>query len=190
MSCPDAFSVDERYDRVHASNRRSRYGAYLVKAATAFDIAGEPTTDAANFAAAALEIALPPVMAPPYVTSHRRILDTWSHHDDDGRVAIGISMATPHPVGIDSLLGWRCRGWSRDNTSGQLHVSDDNGRPAAYSQLTMRIPLNPRRLPQPRYRADGTPHVDTAKEAVQLAIVQLNGVLGELLAALTTRRAA
>lgn len=191
MHIPDAFTIDERYDRVHASDRRSRYGVYLAQRAGMFRVADDqPTADAAEFAAAALEVGMSPIMSPPYVGSHRRILYVGRHRDEDGRTAISLELAAPLPAGLDALLGWHWRGWCTSAANSHFYVSCDNDRPTAVARLALRIPLDARRLPEPRYHHDGTPQIGTAKEAVQLTALQLNGVLGELLTALTSRRAA
>ncbi|MQA63909.1 MAG: hypothetical protein GEU86_21140 [Actinophytocola sp.] len=189
MQYPDAFTIDERYDRVHASDRRSRFGVYLAKQAF-LDLDDELTTDPALFAAVGLETAMPPVMTPAYVNTHRRILEVCSRRDDDGRVAIEVDLASSLPSPAARLLGWEWRSWHTDQASGRYFAPEDNDRPAAYSRVTLRIPLDRRRLPEPRYHRDGTPSVAVAKEAVQLAVLQLNGTLGEPLAALAPRRAA
>lgn len=188
MQFPNAFTIDERYDRVHASDRRSRFGAYLRQ--RSFVESGQRVDDPALFAAIAFEIALPPVMSPPYVAAHRCVLDVYRHSDDDGRAAIAVDLATSLPTPASELLGWRWRGWNIDGPSGRFRAPHDNERPVALSRVTLRHPIDARKLPAPRYTAAGTPHVDTAKEAVQLLALQLNGVLGELLAALAPRRAA
>lgn len=183
MQFPDAFTIDERYDRVHAGDRRSRFGAYLTRR-TFLDVDDEPTSDPAWFAIMALETALPPVMSPPYVAPHRRILRVRGHRDDDCRGAVAVDLAASLPTAAAQLLSWRWRGWNTDGNLGHYYPPADNDRPIALCRLSLRVPLTAQRLPEPRYRADGTPHVGIAKEAVQLAALQLNGALGELLAAL------
>lgn len=189
MHPPTAFTIDERYDRVHASDRRSRFGVYLAKQPFS-DFDDEPTRDPALFAALALETALPPIMSPPYVIAHRRILDVRVHRDDDARVAVEVDLATPLPTAALKLIGWHWRSWCTDRTSGRYYAPEDNDRPAALSRVTLRIPLDRRRLPAPRYHQNGAPKAGVAKEAVQLAVLQLNGTLGELLVALAARSAA
>lgn len=190
MHLPDAFTIDERYDRVHASDRRSRFAVYLAQRADVFlDGDGEPTRDPSLFAISGLEIALPSVMSPPYVAPHRRILGARGHCDDDRRVAVEVDVAAPLPP-TAQVFGWQWRSWVSDGASGRYFAPDDNGRPIALCQLTLRLPLDGRRLPEPRYRSDCSPHIDTAKDAVQLVVLQLNGALAELLAALATTRVA
>lgn len=191
MQFPAAFTIDERYDRVHASDRRSRFGAYLTMRTSSFLDAGDaPTANPAIFAVTAFTTGLSPVMAPPYVATHRRILNARSHIDEERRVAMAVDLAVPLPPSAAELLTWRWRGWDTTGATSRYRIPDDNDRPAAFAQVTVRIPIDSRRLPEPRYRRDGSPNVEVAKEAVQLTALQLNGTLGEVLAALAPRRAA
>lgn len=191
MQFPAAFTIDDRYDRVHASDRRSRFGAYLAMRSSQFLSTDEvPTVDPAVFAATAFTTGLSPVMTPPYVATHRRILNVCSHIDEERRVAMAVDLAVSLPFKAAELLGWRWRGWDTTGSTGRYRMPYDNERPAACAHVTLRIPIDSRRLPDPRYRHDGSPNVEVAKEAVQLAALQLNGALGELLAALAPGRAA
>lgn len=105
-------------------------------------------------------------------------------------MAVAVALAVPLPHNAVTALGWHWRSWTVDGRSDRYASPEDNDRPAAYAKLTVRVPLAGRRLPEPRYHGSGKPHLETAKEAVHLAVVQLNGALGELLGRLSTRRAA
>lgn len=158
MQLAHAFTIDEHYDRVHASDRTSRFGVYLARLAGAFRIDDDPRcpliADPVRFAATAWEISRPPVMDPPYVTAHSRVLDTASHQDDDGRTAIGIHLAVSTEMNEQSCLDWCWRGWSTDGPHGHHTAPHDNTYPVALTQLKLRIPLEASTLPQPRYRED------------------------------------
>src|SRR6266536_3430342 len=71
--------VDEDWDRTNASDRVSRYGAYLRSHAELFDpwrdAPGGITEDPGEFAIAALQVATGPIMSPGYVRWHARVLD-------------------------------------------------------------------------------------------------------------------
>src|SRR6266545_2288908 len=71
--------VDEDWDRSNASDRVSRYGAYLRGHSELFDpwreATGGITQDPGEFAIAALQVACGPIMSPGYVHWHPRVLD-------------------------------------------------------------------------------------------------------------------
>src|SRR6266545_2299896 len=80
--------VDLAWDRTNASDRVSRYGAYLRGHAEEFESwHGEDqdgiTTDPGEFAAAAFRVACGPIMSPGDVRWHPRILDHQVGHGEN-----------------------------------------------------------------------------------------------------------
>src|SRR5262249_62086415 len=90
-----AFWVDRDYDRSHASDGISRYGAYLR------DAAFEPWTDhdqAVEWAAFAWERATGPVMSPGYVRYYPRVLGArLERRGWGGRLAAAVAFGSARP---------------------------------------------------------------------------------------------
>lgn len=178
--------IDEITDRELASDGVSRYGAYLRQAAHRFqDWDEEPTSDPATFAAQAFEIACTPIMSPPYVVTHPRVITCVPHRDEDGRYAVqfelAVGMAQRFRLALPS--GWR--GWQQTR-NGVYFAPWDNDYPAAYATATVRLPFpHPDRLPTPAYD-HGAPHTPTAQHAVRVLVAHANAALGDALTAITT----
>lgn len=189
------FTLDDRFDRDHASDFESRYGAYLRQNAASFlNLDDEPTDCPLEFAGAAWQIAQSPIMAPGYITTHPRILSAAPTWDDEHRLAIHIELATDLPAGLDRVLSWR--GWQR-NGPGGWHAPAEFDRPAAFTVLQLFIPMAVTGLPQPSYRVNGVvrgefgnvvPDVEAAKDAVRVIADRLNAAVGPVVS-LRTRAA-
>ena len=89
--------VDEDWDHTNASDRVSRYGAYLRSHTELFDPWREATDgiteDPGEFAIAALQVACGPIMSPGYVAWHPRVLDHtvgYGEDPDPGQAAGGV----------------------------------------------------------------------------------------------------
>lgn len=180
------FWPDEDYDREHACDGLSRFGAYLhSRHAGLFRHGGELVTDRLRFAAAAWEIASAPIMAPPYVRSHPRVLFTVPEWDDEQRLAMAVGLAGPAPAGAGELRE-RWHGWSIQHDPDQWVAPFDCDRLVVLSRVEVRVPIGRRvaaaGLPLPRY-ADGAVVTAVAKEAVVALCGVLNGNLAGLLAA-------
>jgi hypothetical protein len=184
------FSIDEDYDRNHASNT-SRYGNYLASRSHRFvdDDTEQPTTDPAQFARLAWEISLSPIMSPGYVRAHPRIQSVSTAWDDDDRFGVAVTLAAPLPTPIAAVVaagtaGQRWRDWDRDWHSDWWFEPYALDRPAAYTTVTVRIPIPRECLPTPTYAANGEPDVDTGKDTVRVLCARLNSHLQPLFAAL------
>jgi hypothetical protein len=179
---PLAFTVGETYDRDFSSDGLSRFGAYLRQRAGMFDDGDGLTTDSCSFAVSAWRIAQSPIMVPGYVGTHPRVLGTEAHWDDDRRVAITVRVAAPlQPSLVRAIDGWRWRGWEHVGYTETRWVEPyDNDRPAAFTIVTLRIPLAAATLPTPRYRA-GAAETGTAKQAVHAVRDRLNEQLRPVL---------
>lgn len=175
--------IDTRTDRDLASDGVSRYGAYLRQGAHRFrDWDDTLTTDAAVFAAQAFEIACAPVMSPPYVVTHPRVLTCVPHRDEDDRRALQVDLAMALPTRVGAALSGVWRGWQH-TSSGMVFAPWDNDRPAAYTTLTLRLPFPASdRLPGPAY-VHGAPHTPTARDAVWALVDHANSALGAVVAA-------
>lgn len=177
MISRSAFEPDEDYDRTHASNGVSRYGAYLVHYQHRFLDDDHLTLDAERFAAAAWLIAQPPVMTPGHVRAHPRVQATDVRWDDDQRVAVCVDLAVSAPAEAAGLA-YPWRGWSRDRR-GRWWAPEDYAGPSAVTLLRVAVPLTGTRLPEVCYRR-GVPDVDTAKRAAYAVCVLLNRVLADV----------
>lgn len=185
LAVPRAFAVDETYDRDFASDRRSRFGAYLRQQVDMFEYGDGLTTDKCSFALTAWRIAQSPIMAPGYVRLHPRVVGTGEYWDDDQRVAIVVRVAAPLPAEVAGAIDvWRWHGWDQIGYPDPHWVEPyDNDRPAVFTVVTLRIPIPAAALPVPRYRA-GAADTATAKQAIRVIHDLLNVQVGPVLAAL------
>lgn len=187
LTHPDrrVFWPDDDYDAEYASNGTSRYGAYLhTRHAGLFREGGELTTDPLRFAAAAWEIASAPIMDPPYVRSHPRVLYTIPEWDDEQRLAMAVWLAGPIPPGTGELRAhWY--GWDIDSPSGRWVAPFDCDRLSVLARIEVRLPIGPAAeigLPEPRYK-QAMPVTAAAKEAVLRLCGVLSGEVAGLLVA-------
>jgi hypothetical protein len=179
-----AFHVDDQRDRELASDRYSRYGAYLTQKRPLFHYDGSeqpPTTCAVRFAIAAWTVATPPVMAPGYVLAHPRIQGT-DFHWDDSRAALAVHIAAPAPPITNRLTSSWCS-WHRDAWSRQWQDPYLNDSVTVLSTLTIRLPLPVTRFPAPQYTSAG-PNTDVAKASVAALCHLVNSEFEDLLSAI------
>lgn len=185
MAADRVFVLHDVYDLAHASDRRSRYGAYLAQNTRRFrGEDGRPTSDSAEFAAAAFVIASAPIMSPPYVSTHPRVVFAAPRWDEDRRCGLVIDLATPVSSSVADHLPTRATGWEHDPSTGRHFPPEGNDALAAYSRLTVRLPLPVDLLPSPAYTAMGIAEVETAKRAVRVLSSHANCVLTHLIVAL------
>ena len=180
--------VDRDHDRASASDRVSRYGAYLRDHAGLFDpwqdapdgVTGDPV----EFAIAAFRIATGPIMSPGYVRWHGRVCDyAAGRTEDDGRLLLSVTLAVPSPV----RLGWDWRGWERDFHD--RYLEPDDRHPVALGRLELRWPVPTDQLPTPgRPRRPGVPNRGDATGAVAVLVEQVNATVRPVLAELEARR--
>ncbi|RCW45134.1 hypothetical protein DFQ14_10398 [Halopolyspora algeriensis] len=174
MHTDAAFTPGERYDRDHASDGESRYGAYLRRTLAAD---GKPTSNPLEFAAAAWRTARPPVMSPGYVTAHPDVSATEASWDYDGRLSIRAEVITEVPRELARSLRGSWSGW------GQY-------RPAAGAVLRFWIPIPADVLPEPVYTATAAPDTTAAKHAVDSVCTRLNAALSDVFAHLARKEVA
>jgi hypothetical protein len=167
MQGQPAFQPDDQYDRRHASDARSRYGVYLSRNTDRFhDGDRQLTASATEFAATAMEIALPPVMAPGYLTVHPLVQEVRPRHDDEGRLAVEVDLVSIIPPALLAVLSER----------------NDHAAPTALPLLALHVPVDADALPNPNYQENE--FVDTAKAAVRQLCDQVNVVLAPVLTVL------
>lgn len=184
---PTPFVVDDDDDQTYASNRHSRYGAYLAHNADMFISALD---DRVGFALAAWAIANSPIMTPGYVRAHPRVLDTLTGWDSDYRPAITVALAAPMPAtlattAVGSWLSWQHTGHGDRE---YWYEPEHFDRPVVLATVAMRVPIPVGRLPEPRYHGTRRPVPDTAtaQHAVRELCRVLNVDLAAVVAALTT----
>jgi hypothetical protein len=180
--------IDRGYDRAAASDRVSRYGAYLAGNAGLFDPWDEApegiTRDPVEFTIAAFKVATGPIMSPGYVRWHGRVQGHDARRSEhDGRVVLSVTLAVASPV----RLGWDWRGWERDFHGDWLEP--DDRRPAGLCRLELRWPVPTDRLPIPRrLRRSGVPNLADATRAVAVLVEHVNATCGPVLAELEGRQ--
>lgn len=179
--------VEEKHDRESASDRRSRYGAYLRDRYRLFHEDGTQLLEPDEFAEAAFTIACSPIMSPGYVETHRRVCHVGWCWDADRRPAVELALVVPPPAPLARLLagrdwqGWKAYGRYSD-PSHWVEPAEHTVR-AAFTTLTLRIPVVVSALPNATY-AGRHADLDTAKEAVAVVCRQVNATAGTVLALL------
>lgn len=175
-----AFTVDDGYDADMASDGNSRFGAYVRQRSTMFCEDGHPVDDSVRFALTAWRIAQPPIMSPGYVRSHPRVVNNREYWDDEGRVALAVDLAVELTAEISRSLGYIWNGWRAEGFSRQRIEPYDNDRPAAFTTLTVRVPIRADLLPPPAYRC-AFPATDNARLAVNAICELINQMVGPVL---------
>ena len=178
--------VDEDWDRTNASDRVSRYGAYLRGHPELFDpwreAPGGITQDAAEFAIAAFRVTCGPIMSPGYVGWHPRVLDhtvSYGEDPDPGRLVLKVALASVLPLSLGtpwwSWTTWMGRDWS----------APGDAKHAALARLELRWSIPVATLPRPhRPVRPGQPNLGDAKAAVRALVAQINQTAGPVLAKL------
>jgi len=191
---PTAFWVDRDYDREHASDGVSRYGAYLR------DAAFEPWTDhdqAVEWAAFAWRRATGPVMSPGYVRYHPRVLAARLERSGwDGSLVADVDLVSAWPEQLKAALSKRMRLGDRDaywqdwpiECRGGETVSyyqpseaDVATRPYALATLSLQFTVPSAALPEPP--ATPAALVSAGQQAVAVMVAELNRIVGPVLGA-------
>jgi hypothetical protein len=110
MTTQAVIWLDEDYDREHAPDGHSRYGAEVRRRAAEFaDAWGDIAP--VRFAVAAWRLAT--TLSPPYARWHRRILSvTCVRSAWDGSLMAEVTLAAPWPAELTWTKQWsRDRGW-------------------------------------------------------------------------------
>jgi hypothetical protein len=180
--------VDEDWDRTNASDRVSRYGAYLRSHTKLFDpwhredAPDGITRDPGEYAVAAFQVACGPIMSPGYVGWHPRVLDHqvgYGENPEPDRLVCTLTLATFPPL----WLGSPWQGWT--SHLGRNWSEPEDAAHAALASLRLRWPVPVASLPNPQ-RPDrpGNPNLADAKAAVRALVAEFNRTAGPVLAKL------
>jgi hypothetical protein len=191
---PVPFWVDRDYDREHASDSISRYGAYLR------DAAFEPWTDhdrAVEWAVFAWQSATGPVMSPGYVRYHPRVLAARLERSGwDGSLIARVDLVSCWPEKLKGALarGVRLGGqeaywrdWPTDALGGdsvnyhEPSEADIANRPYALATVGLQFTVPSAALPEPP--ATQAALLSVGQHAVAVAVTELNRIVGPVLRA-------
>lgn len=177
---PGVVWTDDTHDRIRGGHdQQSRYGAYLRRHRDLFAAHEEGVYDSDEihegiiaspvwFAVAAWRVATGPIMSPPYVQTHPRVINATltGAQDVAGAVAI-VTLAAPIPERVRSV-SHRWSGWLRGAITGEYRVPEED-QATMLGTLELRIPIPADTLPRPHRRViDGVPDVADAKDAVRV----------------------
>ncbi|MEV4251590.1 hypothetical protein AB0J52_00320 [Spirillospora sp. NPDC049652] len=196
------FWLDEDDDRDRASDRVSRYGAYLRQNPHLFNPWGEGLdTDPARFTAAAWQVATSPIMAPPYLRCRwDRLMSATILRAENGSALAHLELVTALPRQLDIPAvtgGWNT--WAHNRSLGTyLEPSEEQmaKQPTLLPRTSLVIPLPSVRLHKPdpalaeprSERASDLP-TEEAKCAVATLAALLNHRLAPIVSALEYGRA-
>jgi hypothetical protein len=189
-----AFWVDRDYDRCHASDGISRYGAYLR------DASFEPWTDndrAVEWAVFAWERATGPVMSPGYVRYHPRVLAARLGRSGwDGSLMAGVTLVSLWPEEIKTPLSraippgdWEAywRDWPMECLGGDTvsyhepTEADVAARPFLLTTVSVQFTVPSAALPGPP--AASAARLEAGQQALAVVVDELNRVVGPVLRA-------
>jgi hypothetical protein len=187
MSQVQSFWTDQEYDREHAAEGHSRYGEAVRRNIEDFSETWGDIAPVA-FACAAWRIATPPVMSPPFVRWHRRIIAaTCRRNEWDGGLTAELRLASPLPAELAaSREWWHDRGWRGwQEVFGQYvepAEQDLAKSPYVRASLLIQAPLPLGRLPD----APADPF-DDVEDTARRAVVALAKELSDLVAPIIGR---
>ena len=193
-----AFWADRDYDREHASDGTSRYGAYLR------DAIFEPWTDhdqAVEWAVFAWERATGPVMSPGYVRYHPRVLGARLERSGwNGGLAAGVTLVSAWPEQLTRVLARAVRlgdreaywqDWPAEYRGGDATCyyepseADIAARPYLLTTVSAQFTVRPAALPDPP--AASADRLEAGRQAVAVVLAELNRVVGPVLGAVCGR---
>ena len=184
--------VDDDYDRDNASDRYSRYGAYVAQHAGDFDAWSPQPLTAAEFATAAWRIATSPIMSPGYVRIRPDLYGIGLNisEDDPSLLVARISVPLPHSQ-LRTRLPYEFRDW--EHSSYREHpypefVYPPDSNVSVLTAASVSVPMSDRNLLAPKHLR-GRGLVDEARQAVRLLATQINAVGGPVVERLRTRNA-
>ena len=176
------FWLDDSFDREHAPDGTSRYGAEVRRRADEFGGAWGDISPVA-FAVVAWRLAV--TLSPGYVRWHRRIVSaTCVRSEWDGSLIFQGSLVSPWPAELTWTRQWcRDRGW-RDwpQLFGQYVPPTDQDltrSPHLRALLFAEAPVRPDDLPPAPDGPDGALE-QSARRAVTVLVRELNELLGPM----------
>ena len=191
---PAAFWIDRDYDRGHASDGISRYGAYLR------DATFEPWTDhdqTVEWAAFAWRRATGPVMSPGYVRCHPRVRGAQLERSGwDGSLAAGVTLVSPWPEQLTRALARGVRlgeqdaywqDWPTEYRGGDITCyyepseADVVARPYLLATVGLQFTVPSAELPEPP--ATSADLLSAGQQAVAVVVAELNRIVSPVLAA-------
>jgi hypothetical protein len=189
-----AFWVDRGYDREHASDGISRYGAYLREAAF------KPWTDddqATEWAVFAWQRATGPVMSPGYVRYHPQVLGAQLERSGwDGSLVAGVTLVSAWPEQLTAALARSVRlgdqeaywqDWPTERLGGdsvsyhEPSEADVAARPYLLTTLSLQFTVPAAALPQPPATSPAV--LSAGQQAVATVVAELNPIVGPVLSA-------
>ncbi|MFC5187004.1 hypothetical protein [Actinomadura harenae] len=187
ITAHEVFRLNNADDRLLASDRDSRYGAYLRDRPHMF-----VTSDPVPFTQSAWEIACGPIMSPPYLEwlPERIQSVTTTTSEYDGSLIACVQIAVPCPAQLRALPG--VQGWTRDSawggSRGYKAPYDDRlaDRPALLTSSLLMVAIPSDQLHHPQAGALRVATVD-AKAAVRRLAELLDAHLAPILSALDRR---
>ena len=138
------WSIDEDEDRARASDRFSRYGAYLdARLPELLDLEVRAPEE---WVAWCWQVATPPVMSPGYVAWSDPVESTsCSRSCTDGRLVAAVVVRVPSS-GLAARLPRPWQGWSSDGTGALV---EPRAACTALARLTLEGPLDAKWPPAP-----------------------------------------
>jgi hypothetical protein len=187
----EAFWIDADYDAEHASDDRSRYGAYIRQNMSGFAECWDGTWDTAlpvHFAEQAWRVATGPIMAPGYVRRHPRILSARMEHSYwDGSLAGSVELITPWPQALRQSSQWMKqidRGWWHDwpmdfsDTCNEPGDDDLSKRPYLLASAALRFTVPSSQLPHPPSAEPADEELtELASQTVAVLVTELNRIV-------------
>jgi len=191
------FYLNRTYDSSRAdSGTRSRYGNYLIQRRSTFvEIAGWGYDDpSVEFAAAAWRIANGPIMAPPFVVSHRRVLSAELQRSDwNGEAILNVDLISTRPPALSNWLtaGGRryYRDWRTDYAGDYEGVGDRDVMDSPYmltrTQVLLQLPAGtlPRvtEIPTGADKTQTDRLLDLALDCLVVVVRELNKEIGPII---------
>jgi hypothetical protein len=189
MAVQQAFWIDQNFDRDHASDGRSRYGAEVRRRMHEF---ADAWGDIAPVTFAAVAWRLATTLQPGYVRWHRRIVSaTCARSSWDGSLTCDVTLVSPWPAELTWSRQWgRDRGW-RDwpQLFGQYVAPSEQDltrSPHLRASLLVQAPVRLDDLPPAPDGPDGNDVEQTARRAVTVLVRELNELLDPIVDQLET----
>jgi hypothetical protein len=193
-TAPTAFWVDRDYDREHASDGISRFGAYLR------DATFEPWTDCdqqVEWAVFTWRRATGPVMSPGYVRYHARVLAARLERSGwDGGLVADVTLVSAWPEQLTGALVKAVRlggreaywqEWPTEYLGGEIFCYHEPGeadvaaRPYMLTTLSLQFTVPSAALPQPPATSRGL--LNAGQRAVTVVVAELNRIVSPVLGA-------